>query len=206
MPLSKFRPTYERNVERIKELEKTLIDSKAALEEVKYTSKMLVQRNEVLVATIHEQEDFVKLYDAFSLTMDKKSSYSEQSGPVIVSPEPSVDNQLFILSGKGYKNRFYDATLKVENGIFYIMKGSMISSVVSSSKTSLAPKHRERYAELIDKDYITLEDIPFESLKEAATFVKGTAGKGWKEWVPFDTERTQRVIQEEKRGDERVNE
>lgn len=186
MSLEKFRPIFEKNNIEIEKLEKTIVESKEALDEVKYSLRILEQRNEVLEATINERRDFIKLYE--SLTKAPKDLDVVESSEETFADKANkkLSDHTFVLKGKGYKKREYDSQLAVKDGLYYVLKGSSISSVVSSEKSSHAAKYRRPHLDLIEDDYTISEDVPFDNPTMAATFVKGTVGNGWKEWIEIE--------------------
>lgn len=81
--------------------------------------------------------------------------------------------------------RKYDAKCHRTSEGFTLLKGSQIAPSVKSGCDAIK-KLREKYASLISKDYITLDDIHFNSSSTVAKFVSGSSLNGKLYWKTKD--------------------
>lgn len=102
--------------------------------------------------------------------------------------EENMDDNTCIPNGIYYlerkikreKNKSFKATMKVSDGSFIVLAGSMICpSEGAGLSTSIINKRNEAH---IEKD-ILKEDIVFNSPSYAAAFVVGSACNGWQCWT-----------------------
>ncbi len=111
-------------------------------------------------------------------------------GHKVFEPQPSADqdsvdeDELLYFSrnqGKGGQ-----ATGKVADDGFWVLKGSYIFPVVADYVPTGVAKARERYADLINNQGILTQDVSFGSPSYASSFVCGKNSNGLTEWKNKD--------------------
>lgn len=111
-------------------------------------------------------------------------------GHKVFEPQPSADqdsvdeSELLYFSrnqGKGGQ-----ATGKVADDGFWVLKGSYIFPVVADYVPTGVAKARERYADLINNQGILTRDVSFGSPSYASSFVCGKNSNGLTEWKNKD--------------------
>ena len=91
------------------------------------------------------------------------------------------DNQELYCNSSGAK-----ATgLRTADG-FVVKKGSKIAEKVTKSCPEYAIKKREQYKDIIDDNFVLLEDILFNTPSGAVGFVCGASKSGNAEWKTAD--------------------
>lgn len=92
---------------------------------------------------------------------------------------PNENDILYMQSQKGNYNA---KGFVLENEHFVLQKGSKLAETASKNCPATHLKNREIYKKIINADYITTEDIVFESLSSAAGFVCYYSINGLNAW------------------------
>lgn len=111
-------------------------------------------------------------------------------GHKVFEPQPSADQDsvdeselLFFSRNKGKGGQ---ATGKVADDGFWVLKGSYIFPTVADYVPPGVAKARERYADLINNQGILMRDVSFGSPSYASSFVCGKNSNGLTEWKNKD--------------------
>lgn len=134
-------------------------------------------RSNISEAEEAEMEEF--LYNAKLLISTLGHKTFE---PLLEEQEKKDDTQTLYLTFSSRDGVSGKAAGKRTNEGFVLMKGSQINSATAASMPKSALKLREQYKNMIDKDFITTEDILFSSPSGASCFVCGRSSNGLDEW------------------------
>ncbi len=122
-----------------------------------------------------ELEDFIDYAKVIVGTLGHKVFV-----PLVISDPSSAELELYCTRG-GVDAR----GVRTAEG-FVVKKGSKIASDVKKSCPNHIIKKREKYSEQIDKNYVLLEDILFNSPSGASAFVCASSTNGNLEWKTAD--------------------
>lgn len=103
-----------------------------------------------------------------------------------ISEGADSDEKQDILFFSRNKGKGGNATGKIADDGFWVLKGSFIFPKVASYVPSGIKKLRKQYADAIDAQGILQENIPFGSPSYASTFVCGKNSNGLTEWKTKD--------------------
>ncbi|MGI5873449.1 MAG: GIY-YIG nuclease family protein [Bacillota bacterium] len=111
-------------------------------------------------------------------------------GHKVFEPRPSADQDSADEDDLLYFSRNHgkggQATGKVADDGFWVLKGSYIFPVVADYVPTGVAKARERYADLINNQGILTQDVSFGSPSYASSFVCGKNSNGLTEWKNKD--------------------
>lgn len=100
--------------------------------------------------------------------------------PLASSDNDNKEDEIFIFAKN--HGKVAESKGKISSDGFWVLKGSYIYPNVAAYLPDFIKRKREEYTELIDKNNILKEDIPFPSPSSAAMFVYGRSSNGLTDW------------------------
>ena len=189
MFLEEYKEIYIANKKKIEEWEKTNKEDDVRLDILQKQRDTIFKEREELNEKIKNKQIIVDALRGTiqNLTTDNNNSTQKNNNPVgkneVSSNQQTLDSAVFALHGSGRSGRVYNATLKKKGKFYYVMEGSLISSVVTKSKSSNVPKLRHAHKTMITNGNKVKAPIPFPTPSAAASFVIGYTTRGDDLWI-----------------------
>ena len=148
-------------------------------------AKKLLKKSKAVQGTLYFSYDG-EILSALRKRLEDEGLYGQNNELSVSEKTVSEDtqqNEDDILYFK--MSKYYAKCRRVEND-YILLKGSQIAPTLKSSCGVDGRKLREKYSSIISPDYITLEDIHFNSSSTVAKFVSGTSLDGKLYWKNKD--------------------